>query len=139
MSLINHFKKFKHWNRYIIRYGVINEEGCLMKKNLVLSPSLSNCSKDSWKLLSLFIFINWPSLVTKWFIIQKIYSKMHPVSCTNTYPDMTDLLNHGMVKNDKILIPWERKTTFRGDKKNSQLVYKMTCFEKLSSCRGGNL
>ena len=25
--------------------------------------------------------------------------KMHPVSCTNTRHDVTDLVNHGMVKN----------------------------------------
>ena len=24
---------------------------------------------------------------------------MHPVSCTNTHHDVTDLVNHGMVKN----------------------------------------
>ena len=30
----------------------------------------------------------------------KIYSKMHPVSGTNTH-DVTDLVNHGMVKNTK--------------------------------------
>ena len=27
--------------------------------------------------------------------------KMHTVSCTNTYQDVTDLVNHGMVKNTK--------------------------------------
>ena len=27
---------------------------------------------------------------------------MHPVSCTNTYHDVTDLLNRGMVKNTKL-------------------------------------
>ena len=32
----------------------------------------------------------------------KIYSKIiHPVSCTNTHHDVTDLINHGMVKNLK--------------------------------------
>ena len=36
-----------------------------------------------------------------WFkelVVQKIYSKTHPVSCTNTHHDVTDLVSHGMVK-----------------------------------------
>ena len=39
-----------------------------------------------------------------WF---KRYSKMHPVSCTNTYHDVTDLVNHGIVENTKTWISWE--------------------------------
>ena len=27
---------------------------------------------------------------------------MHPVSCTNTHHDVTDLVNHGMVKKQKL-------------------------------------
>ena len=34
-------------------------------------------------------------------VVQKISSKMHPVSCTNTHHDVTDLVNHGMVKHSK--------------------------------------
>ena len=30
-----------------------------------------------------------------------IYSKMHPVSCTNIHHDVKDLVNHKMVKNTK--------------------------------------
>ena len=30
--------------------------------------------------------------------------KMHPVSCTTTHHDITDLINHGMVKNTKTCI-----------------------------------
>ena len=36
-------------------------------------------------------------------MVQKIYSKMHPVSCTITHRDGTDLVNHEMVKNTKNL------------------------------------
>ena len=32
---------------------------------------------------------------------EKIYLKMHPVSCTNTHDEVADLVNHGMVKNIK--------------------------------------
>ena len=34
-------------------------------------------------------------------IIFNGYSKIHLVSCTNTHHDVTDLVNHGMVKNTK--------------------------------------
>ena len=42
---------------------------------------------------------------------------MHPVSCTNTHHDVTDLVNNGMVKNTKTWIPRERNTTFLWKKK----------------------
>ena len=44
------------------------------KENLI--PVLKIFSSNSWKLLSLFISIG------QWVVVQKIYSKMHPVSCT---------------------------------------------------------
>ena len=37
-------------------------------------------------------------------VAQKIYSKMHPASCTNAHYDITNLVNHGMVKNTKAWI-----------------------------------
>ena len=80
------------------------------------SPSLPNFSKDYWKLLSLLISINWPSLMT-WDVVQKMCSKMHLVSCTNTHRDVTDLVNHGMVKNTKTWISWERNIIFLQNKK----------------------
>ena len=42
---------------------------------------------------------------------------MHPVSCTNTNDDITGLVNHGMVKNTKAWISWERNITFLQNKK----------------------
>ena len=42
---------------------------------------------------------------------------MHPVSCTNTHHDVTDLVNHGMVKNTKTLISQERNIAFLWNKK----------------------
>ena len=70
-------------------------------KGLELSPSPPNCSEDFSKLLPLLMCIDWPSLVTYWVVAQKIYSKMYPVTCTNTHHDVIDLLNHEMVKNSK--------------------------------------
>ena len=49
-------------------------------------------------------------------MVQKIYSKMHPVSCTNTYHDVTDLVNHGVTKNTKASISWQWDITFPWNK-----------------------
>ena len=40
---------------------------------------------------------------------------MHPVSCTNTH-DVTDLPNHGMVKNIKLEYHENRTTFLRSEK-----------------------
>ena len=47
---------------------------------------------------------------------------MHPVSCADTHHDVTDLINHGMVKYTKTWIPWGRNIIFLQNKKN-QLTY----------------
>ena len=39
--------------------------------------------------------------MTSWVVVQKIYLKMYLVSCTNTHQDVTDSVNHGMVKIQK--------------------------------------
>ena len=67
--------------------------------------------------MTLLISINWPSLVTSWVVVQKIYSKMYFVSCPNTHRDVTYLVNHGMVKNIKTWISWERNVIFLRNKK----------------------
>ena len=56
-----------------------------------------------------------------WF---KRYSEMHLVSCTNTHRDVTDLVNHGMVKNTKIWISWERNIIFLRNKKILNLCFR---------------
>ena len=50
-------------------------------------------------------------------VVQKIHLKMHPASCTNTHHDVTDLLNHGMVKNTKTWVSWEWNVTFLWNEK----------------------
>ena len=57
-------------------------------------------------------------------MVQKIYSKMHPVSCTNTHHDVTDLVNHGVVENTKTWISWEQNTTFLRNKKILKLCLR---------------
>ena len=88
-----------------------------MEKDLEPSPSPPNCSKGYWKLLPLLLSISWPSLVTSWVVLQKIYSKMYLASCSNTYHDVTDSVNHGMVKNTKHWISWERNIIFIWNKR----------------------
>ena len=49
--------------------------------------------------------------------VQKIYSKKYSALCTNTHHDITDLVNHGFVKNTKTRISWEQIITFLKNKK----------------------
>ena len=115
-SLFTFSKKMKHWNFEILGYFVIGA-GCWIEKDLELSHSLPNCSKDSWKLLPLFRSINWPSLVIYRDAVWKIYSKMCPVSFTNILHDVIDLVNRGMVKKTRTWISWEWNITFLQNKK----------------------
>ena len=68
--------------------------------------------------------INWPSLVTEWVTVQKIYSKM----CLNIHHDATDSVNHGMVKNTKTWISWERNIIFLRNKKILNLCLRWHIF-----------
>ena len=45
-------------------------------------------------------------------------------SCANTHCDVIDLVNHGMVKNTKIWISWERNMTILWNKKILNLCLK---------------
>ena len=62
--------------------------------------------------------------MTSWFVVQKTYSKMHLVSCTNTHCDVTNLVNHRMVKNTKTWISWERNIIFVLNKKILNLCFR---------------
>ena len=44
---------------------------------------------------------------------------MHPVSCTNTHHDVTDVINHGMIKNTKDLNVLRTEQNFSMKQKNS--------------------
>ena len=105
-----------------------------------MEPSLSppNYSMDYWELLPMLISINWLSLVTSWVVVQKIYSKMYLVSCTNTHRDVTDLVNHGMVKNTKTWISWEQNIIFLWNKIILNLCLRWHILRELSFCSGGN-
>ena len=73
-----------------------------------------------------------------WLVVQKIYSEMHLVSCTNTHHDVADLVNH-KVKNTKTWISWERNITFLRNKILNLCLgwqilrsYRFVIFKKLS-------
>ena len=75
---------------------------------------------------------------------------MDPVSCFNTHRDVTDLVNHGLVKNTKTSISWERNKTFLRNKKNlnlcltgnilrsycflAEVIFKKPCQKESSIC-----
>ena len=54
----------------------------------------------------------------------KRYIQKWTVLCTNTYHDVTYLVNHRMVKNKKTWIPRERYINFLWDKKIVNLCFK---------------
>ena len=54
-------------------------------------------------------------------MVQKIYWKMHHVSCTNTRHDVTDFGKQRMVKNTKTWIAWERNIIVWSNKKKMNL------------------
>ena len=49
---------------------------------------------------------------------------MHPASCTNIHHDVTDLVNHEIVKNTKTWISWEQNITFLQNKKIHNLCFR---------------
>ena len=83
-------------------------------------------------------------LLTKFGGLINCGSKMYPASYTNTHHDVTNLVNHKMVKNTKIWISWERNTTFLWNKKIINLclrwhILRIYCFvaEVTFNCRTG--
>ena len=80
------------------------EQVAKLKKTWNLAPVLQTAQKISenyWPCLHLSIGQVWHlnEMFRRYIqkIIQKIYSKMHLASCTNTHRDVTDLVNHCMV------------------------------------------
>ena len=69
-------------------------------------------------------------------MVQKIFSKVHPVSCTNTH-EVTDLVNHSGVNNTKTETSRERSITFPKNKKFLTVLY-IAYFENRSFCSEGN-
>ena len=79
----------------------------LIKKDLESSPIPPNFSEDYWTLLPLLISINWPSLVTSWVVVQKIYSSWH-----HRFGKLWDSIS------------WERNIIFLWNKKKFNLCFR---------------
>ena len=71
-------------------------------------------------------------------MVQEIYSKMDFVSCTHAYHNVTDSVNHWMVKNTNLNI-WIMKHNISLKQKNSEPLPQMAHFEKLLFYSGCNL
>ena len=111
-SLFQKNEALESWHDWLLS----NWSSLLNWKGPGTKPQSSNCSKSFRKILLLLTSISWPGLVGYWVVVQKIYLKMYPVSCTNTHHDVIYLLNRGMAKNTKMWISWEQNITFLWNK-----------------------
>ena len=100
------------WHDWLLR----NWSRLVNWKGPAIYSSPLNSSKDFWRLLSLLISFNSQSLVAYWVLVEQIYSKMHHVSCTNAYHEVTVLVDHEMIKNTKSWTYRERNITFLRNK-----------------------
>ena len=76
-----------------------------------------NCSKDSWKVLPCLYL----SIGQSWWF-NELGFKRYIQKCTlshvqKTNHDVTDLVNHGMIKKIETWISWEQNITFLQNKK----------------------
>ena len=94
------FQKNESLESWIIVYWVIGA-GCQIEKDLKLSHNPPNSSKipENYCLAYIYQLVKFADL---WVVVQKIFSKTHPFSYTNTHHDVINLVNHGMIKIQKL-------------------------------------
>ena len=92
---VHTFIRVKNQKFIIIDFGLIVVVGWKIEKQL--GPSPPNHSKSTLKILLITISVSWPNFITKWSTIQKIYSKLYPVSSTNTHHEVKIFEVDGMV------------------------------------------
>ena len=114
-ALFTFSEKVNHWNLDVIVYWVIGA-GCWIEKDLELSPNLQigqkipeNCC------LCLYLSVDQVSWLNE--LSFKRYIKKYILPHSNTDHDVTDLGNHGIVKNTRTWISWEWNINFRRNKK----------------------
>ena len=103
----------KFWHNWLLN----NWSKLLKWKGPRTSPHSSKLFK---RLLKIIVFVYIYQLTKFGYLMScglNIYSKMHPASCTNIHHDVTDLVNHEIVKNTKTWISSERNITFLQNKK----------------------
>ena len=86
-------------------------------KDLELSTSPPNCSKDSRKVFALVFVCQLAKFDDLMSCGSKDILKKCTVSCTTTHHDITDLVIHGVFENTKNWILWEQNITFLWNKK----------------------
>ena len=79
--------------------------------------STSNHTKHFLTVLYMAITVRWPSFMTIWYLIQKIYSKMLSTSCVNSHHDVRALEVNGIDQNIKNQISHEQIMTLPWNKK----------------------
>ena len=123
MPFIHLFRKMEHWNLDIIGYWVI-EAACLIWKGPGNYPQCPKLFKRFLKIIALVYIHQLIKFCHSVFVVQKIYSKMHPASRTNFYDNVTDLVIYEMVTNTETWISWERNITFLQNKKFFNLLLR---------------
>ena len=78
--------------------------------------STSNHTKCFLTVLYMAITVRWPSFMTIWYLIKKIYSKMFSTSCVNSH-HVRALEVNGIDQNIKNLISQEQIMTLPWNKK----------------------
>ena len=81
------------------------------------------------KNMCMAIDIVWPSFTSKWFTIQKIYSKVYSTSYSNTHHNITMVVTDGMVWNIKKSVSQGRNEIFPWNWKIFKLLIKDNIFK----------
>ena len=109
----------KHWNINIFSYWVIGAPAKL-KRTWSIVPVLQIVQK---------ITANYHSCLNLstgqvWWLCELWFKRYIHVSCANTHCDITDLVNHGMIKNTKTWISWGQNIIFLWNKKMLNLCFR---------------
>ena len=135
LLLIHLFKKMKHWNLNIANWLLSNWDRLLKRKGPETLPQSSKFFKRLHRII--VIVYSYLSVGQVWWLHHELWIKRyiqkctlsHITSCTNTHPDVTDLVNHdGMVKNTKNWISWEWNIIFLWNKKILNLCFRENTF-----------
>ena len=89
-----------------------------------MKPNPPHHAKSFLEIFSMTVSVSWTSFMSKWFTIQKIYSKMVSASCTDTHHDVITFKVDRMVENIKIWISPEQSVAFPWNWKNFLLCLK---------------
>ena len=115
MSFIHLFQKnetLKFWHRWLLS----SRSRLLNWKGPETYPQSSKLFTWPLKIIALVYICQLPKSSYLMSFDLKIYSKIHPVSCTNVHHDVTDLVNQGMANKTKTWISWQPNMNFPQNK-----------------------